>query len=324
MRCQVDVHTDAQARQDRLEEDVRRGLTARRKSLPPKYFYDPAGSALFERITDLPEYYLTRTENALLEEIAPRLIGNFLPDDIVEIGSGSSEKTRRILDVLDAQGATGALRAVRRRSRHPRVDGGGADAGVSGPERARRGRRLRARPRVRATVSGPAPRPVPRQHSRQPGPGGAAGAARRRAPAARRARRPPAAGCRSREGRQGARGGVRRRRRRHRAVQPQHPARGEPRHRRRLRPGRLSPPRLLQHRRRADRDAPRGGVAAEGPPHAPRHRARAPRRRQHLDGELVQVHTPRRRDDALRDQVLARRVVDGSGALLRADPRRGA
>ena len=104
MRCQVDVHTDAQARQERLEEDVRRGLTARRKSLPPKYFYDPAGSALFERITDLPEYYLTRTENALLEEIAPRWIGNFLPDDIVEIGSGSSEKTRRILDVLDAQG----------------------------------------------------------------------------------------------------------------------------------------------------------------------------------------------------------------------------
>jgi L-histidine Nalpha-methyltransferase len=104
MRCQVEVHTDARARQERLEEDVRRGLTARRKSLPPKYFYDPAGSALFERITDLPEYYLTRTENALLEEIAPRLIGNFLPDDIVEIGSGSSEKTRRILDVLDAKG----------------------------------------------------------------------------------------------------------------------------------------------------------------------------------------------------------------------------
>ena len=104
MRCQIDVHTDARARQERLEEDVRRGLTARRKSLPPKYFYDAAGSALFERITDLPEYYLTRTENALLEEIAPRLIGNFLPDDVVEIGSGSSEKTRRILDVLDAQG----------------------------------------------------------------------------------------------------------------------------------------------------------------------------------------------------------------------------
>ena len=104
MRCHVDVHTDSEARQERLEEDVRRGLTARHKSLPPKYFYDPAGSALFERITDLPEYYLTRTENMLLEEIAPRLIGKFLPDDIVEIGSGSSEKTRRLLDVLDARG----------------------------------------------------------------------------------------------------------------------------------------------------------------------------------------------------------------------------
>src|SRR5262245_45222155 len=104
MRCQVDVHTDARAQQARLEEDVRRGLTARHKSLPPKYFYDRTGSALFERITELPEYYLTRTEDALLREIAPRLIGKFLPDDIVEIGSGASEKTRRLLDVVHALG----------------------------------------------------------------------------------------------------------------------------------------------------------------------------------------------------------------------------
>ena len=90
--------------QDRLEADVRRGLTARQKSLPPKYFYDRAGSLLFERITELPEYYPTRTESALLGEIVPDLIGSFLPDDVMEIGAGSSEKTRRILDAATAGG----------------------------------------------------------------------------------------------------------------------------------------------------------------------------------------------------------------------------
>ena len=108
MRYRIDVHTDERAQQQRLEEDVRRGLTSRPKSLPPKYFYDRAGSLLFERITELPEYYPTRTESALLAEILPGLIEDFLPDDIVEIGAGSSEKTRRVLDAVTAGG-----RAVR-------------------------------------------------------------------------------------------------------------------------------------------------------------------------------------------------------------------
>jgi L-histidine N-alpha-methyltransferase len=108
MRYRLDIHTDERTRQARLEADVRRGLTARQKSLPPKYFYDRAGSLLFERITELPEYYPTRTEAALLAEIVPGSIGEFLPDDIVEIGAGSSEKTRRILDAATAGG-----RAVR-------------------------------------------------------------------------------------------------------------------------------------------------------------------------------------------------------------------
>jgi L-histidine N-alpha-methyltransferase len=104
MRYLIDVHTDERAQQQRLEEDVRRGLTSRPKSLPPKYFYDRAGSLLFERITELPEYYPTRTESALLAEILPGLIEDFLPDDIVEIGAGSSEKTRRVLDAVTAGG----------------------------------------------------------------------------------------------------------------------------------------------------------------------------------------------------------------------------
>lgn len=104
MRYQVDVYTDPRVQQQRLEEDVRRGLTARRKSLPPKYFYDRAGSLLFERITELPEYYPTRTESALLADIVPGLTEEFLPDDIVEIGAGSAEKTRRILDAVGEGG----------------------------------------------------------------------------------------------------------------------------------------------------------------------------------------------------------------------------
>jgi len=104
MRYRVDVYTDERTEQRRLEEDVRRGLTGRRKSLPPKYFYDRAGSLLFERITELPEYYPTRTESALLQDIVPGLIGKILPGDIVEIGAGSSEKTRRVLDAVSAGG----------------------------------------------------------------------------------------------------------------------------------------------------------------------------------------------------------------------------
>src|SRR5207249_8034056 len=106
VRYRVDVYTDEHARQRVLEEDVFRGLTASRKSLPPKYFYDRAGSILFERITELPEYYPTRTESTLLGEIVPGLFRDFFPDEIVEIGSGSSEKTRRILDAVSAGGRT--------------------------------------------------------------------------------------------------------------------------------------------------------------------------------------------------------------------------
>src|SRR5262245_30314181 len=56
MRYQVDIYTDADQRRGMLEDDVRRGLTAPHKCLPPKYFYDRVGSVLFERITTLPEY----------------------------------------------------------------------------------------------------------------------------------------------------------------------------------------------------------------------------------------------------------------------------
>jgi L-histidine Nalpha-methyltransferase len=85
--------------QDNLAADVRRGLTARAKWLPCKYFYDSTGSALFEQICELPEYYLTRAETAILREHAPALVDLCpSPLELVELGSGSARKTRLLID----------------------------------------------------------------------------------------------------------------------------------------------------------------------------------------------------------------------------------
>ncbi len=88
-----------------FSDDVRSGLTALRKWLSPKYFYDELGSALFEAITLLPEYYLTRTEAAILERYAPEMIGALDgPIEIVEFGSGSARKSRTLIGAaLDVQ-----------------------------------------------------------------------------------------------------------------------------------------------------------------------------------------------------------------------------
>jgi dimethylhistidine N-methyltransferase len=88
---------------DQFRADVLRGLSAPAKELPCKYFYDEAGSALFERITELEEYYLTRTELAILRRHAAEMAG-LLGERclLVEYGSGSSSKTRLLLDRLRA------------------------------------------------------------------------------------------------------------------------------------------------------------------------------------------------------------------------------
>jgi L-histidine N-alpha-methyltransferase len=83
-----------------MASDVRQGLARRQKELPPKYFYDERGSELFERITKLPEYYLTRAERALLEEHARGLVESFRPRTLVELGAGSAAKTRILLDAM--------------------------------------------------------------------------------------------------------------------------------------------------------------------------------------------------------------------------------
>jgi dimethylhistidine N-methyltransferase len=83
---------------DSFATDVIEGLTAKPKRLTPKYFYDLAGSALFERITQLPEYYPTRCEMALLREHAPAIASLFPPNcALIEFGAGSSKKARILL-----------------------------------------------------------------------------------------------------------------------------------------------------------------------------------------------------------------------------------
>ncbi|MGH3492179.1 MAG: L-histidine N(alpha)-methyltransferase [Sciscionella sp.] len=86
-----------------LREDVRRGLTSHPKSLPPKWFYDATGSELFEKITGLTEYYPTRAERKILRTNAGEIAELTAAATLVELGSGSSEKTRLLLDALRDQ-----------------------------------------------------------------------------------------------------------------------------------------------------------------------------------------------------------------------------
>lgn len=81
-----------------LTEDVTAGLFSSHKQLPAKYFYDERGSALFDQICDEPEYYPTRTEDALLERSARDIIARVEPSQIIEFGSGMSRKIRHLFD----------------------------------------------------------------------------------------------------------------------------------------------------------------------------------------------------------------------------------
>jgi L-histidine N-alpha-methyltransferase len=87
-----------------LAEDVREGLSSPFKELPPKYFYDERGSELFEQITELPEYYPTRTERAILHSHAEEIVAAARPTTLIELGSGAATKTRVILDAIAATG----------------------------------------------------------------------------------------------------------------------------------------------------------------------------------------------------------------------------
>lgn len=92
-----------------LRRDVRIGLTATRKWLPPKWFYDARGSELFEQITRLPEYYPTRAERSILAAYAAEIARLTSAKTLIELGSGSSEKTRLLLDALTRHGELGSF-----------------------------------------------------------------------------------------------------------------------------------------------------------------------------------------------------------------------
>lgn len=101
----MDVHLDPGALAEQMADDVRVGLTATPKVLPPKYFYDARGSELFDEITRLPEYYPTRTERAILEAHAAEIATRTGAETLIELGSGTSEKTRLLLRALRRAGS---------------------------------------------------------------------------------------------------------------------------------------------------------------------------------------------------------------------------
>ena len=100
MTLTLSNHLAADSAFEALCRDVRTGLQSSPKSLPPKWFYDSVGSDLFDQITRLPEYYPTRAEAEILRSRAPEIASVTGADTLVELGSGTSEKTRMLLDAL--------------------------------------------------------------------------------------------------------------------------------------------------------------------------------------------------------------------------------
>ena len=104
-RVSIDVHLPPGGPLSGMAADVRAGLTRPFKELSPRYFYDEAGSQLFERITELPEYYPTRCERAILQQRSGEIVSAASgPVSLIELGSGSAAKTRVLLDAMAAHG----------------------------------------------------------------------------------------------------------------------------------------------------------------------------------------------------------------------------
>ncbi len=97
--------TSLRAARRTLADDALDGLTRPAKELPPKHFYDARGSELFDRICELPEYYPTRAERAILESRADAIVAATGVRELVELGSGTAAKTRVLLDAMGRAGA---------------------------------------------------------------------------------------------------------------------------------------------------------------------------------------------------------------------------
>ena len=101
----VDIYLTPDHAGRALRNDARIGLTSTPRWLSPRWFYDARGSELFEEITRLPEYYPTRAERSILADHAGKIAQRTRAHTLVELGSGSSEKTRLLLDALQAEGS---------------------------------------------------------------------------------------------------------------------------------------------------------------------------------------------------------------------------
>jgi L-histidine Nalpha-methyltransferase len=98
--AEIVVLFSPEERETALREEVRLGLTSTPKELPPKWFYDKRGSGLFDAITRLPEYYWARAERSILERYAGEIAAVTDATTLIELGSGTSAKTRFLLDAL--------------------------------------------------------------------------------------------------------------------------------------------------------------------------------------------------------------------------------
>lgn len=101
---QIDTHLDEDYFERALRTDVLEGLAGTFKELPPKWFYDDLGSELFDQITRLEEYYPTEAERSILQARARDIARVSTADTLVELGSGTADKTRVLLDAMSATG----------------------------------------------------------------------------------------------------------------------------------------------------------------------------------------------------------------------------
>ena len=101
-RLEIDYLLDTKAVEKDDIQEVISGLKQPQKTIPARYFYDSKGSQLFEKICQLPEYYPTRTEASILQQYAPEIIEQTKISELVELGSGSSTKTRYLLNACQS------------------------------------------------------------------------------------------------------------------------------------------------------------------------------------------------------------------------------
>ena len=163
----VENHLPADWAADTMREEVARALTSRPKILAPRWLYDDRGSSLFTEITRLAEYYPTEAERSILRAHADDIVAATGADTLVELGSGTSDKTQTLLDAFCGRRRAPALCTGRREPGNPRRRGVSVGGALPRSRGSRRRRRLHSAPPVRARrcTSG---RRVPRRHDRQP------------------------------------------------------------------------------------------------------------------------------------------------------------